>query len=144
MKTKDPDDLLAEMNLSIMPKAFLIAFTIHAAIILGTSFGLYRDWWGWNKEKTAYGFLATPSTINFEKQKVRRAAKEEADKAAAAERAAEREAALKAAEEKKASRPQANAQSGETADNAPGDAKEPELQPLPPAKSFTLDDNFDL
>ena len=66
-KTKDPDDLLQGINQSIMFKGLVIATAIHAVIILGTSFSLYRDW-------GTYGFLATPSTINQAKQKARREA----------------------------------------------------------------------
>ena len=92
MKTKDPDDLVKDTTLSIMPKGLVIAFAIHAVLILGTSIGLYRDWYGANPEKVAYGFLATPSTINNEKQKANRAKEEAARKAAVDAREAERAA----------------------------------------------------
>ena len=136
MKTRDPDDLLKDINRSIMFKGLVIAFTIHAVLILGTSFGLYREW-------GTYGFLATPSTINNEKQKAKRAEEEAARQAAIKQRAEDAAAAQAAAAASGATKapatptpPQGNAPS----DSSP-DTKEPaETPPLPPKRTFDLDD----
>ena len=135
-KTKDPDDLVKDVNLSMMPKGLLIAFAIHAVIIFGTSFGLYRDWWGWNPEKKAYGFLATPSTINHEKQKDKSAAEEAKRQAATAQREAERAANVQAAA---TSAPAKNTAASLTSGNDDLDIAPKEADPLPPKKLDDLD-----
>jgi len=134
-KTKDPDDLLQNINQSIMIKGLLIATAIHAVIILGTSFGLYRDW-------GTYGFLATPSTINNEKQKAKRAAEEAERQAMAAQKAAEREADAKIAATNKTSTATsvgATAPTSTDVDQQSTPSQNLDNETLPPAKEFTLD-----
>ena len=133
-KTKDPDNLLRDINQSIMIKGLLIATAIHAVLILGTSFGLYRDW-------ATYGFLKTPSSINQEKQKVQREKEEAERQAVAAQRAAEREAAAQAAAASKAPAP---TRGGAPSAGADADSQTPTTSPLegetlPPATGFSLD-----
>ena len=136
-KTKDPDDLVKDTNLSVMPKGLLIAFAIHAVIILGTSFGLYRDWVGANPEKVAYGFLATPSKINNEKQKANRAKEEAARKAASDAREAERATAAEAAA---ASAPASKAPAASlTSGNDDLEVSKELGEPMPPARLGDLD-----
>ena len=149
MKTKDPDDLLKDMNHSIMIKGLIIATTIHAVIILGTSFGLYSDWNNptyreLNNNRNL--FFAAPSTINQLKQKERRLAEEVDRAAAAAERAAEQEAKAQAAATNKTStarQPAATSSSRSGNDDLDGPAtpmRDFDKEVLPPAGSFDLND----
>jgi len=130
-KTKDPDDLLQDINKSIMLKGLLIATAIHAVIILGTSFGLYRDW-------GTYGFLARPSTIGREKQREQRAKVEAEQQAMADQRATERAEEAKAAA---ASKSPSRAATPADMDTAPQGAATSPLdgEVLPPATDFSLD-----
>jgi len=138
-KIKDPDNLVKATTLSIMPKGLIIAFVIHAVLILGTSIGLYRDWWGMNPEKVAYGFLATPSTINNERQKANRAAEEAKRQEVVKEREATREANVQAAAASTPARNTAaslsNTDDLETINRELG-------EPLPPARLDDLDPSF--
>jgi len=133
MKTRDPDDLLKGINQTIMIKGLIIATAIHAVIILGTSFGLYREW-------GTYGFLAAPSTINHKKQIETRAAEEAKRKEAAAQRAAESEARAEAAATNKPARSATATQSLSSGNLDLDEPKEPDLGTLPPVRSFSLDD----
>ena len=149
MKTRDPDELLIDINRSTMLKGLLVAFVIHAAIILGTSFGLYSDWWGLGTDangepKKARGFLKTPSAINYEKQLERRAVEEEARKAAVEEKLKENAAKAQEAAEK-AAKDGGGARPASRNDDLDGPAttnrKDPaEEERLPPKASFDLND----
>ncbi len=128
----NPDDLLKNINKSILTKGIIVALIVHAAIVFGTSFGLYRDW-------AEYG-VKKPSTIKQEKKQkqveAEKARREEEIKRKAEEAAiaASNAAPVKATAETKAAAAQSKA--GEGAKGAEGDGaakKPPEIEPLPPA-----------
>ena len=126
----DPDNLLKDINQSIMLKGLTISVLVHAVVIFGTSFSLYKDW-------QEYGVKA-PSYINVEKKKQKREAEEAARIAAAEARDAQRAAdAAKAAESAPASS-NAPSASGTSLRDDPLKALESEI--LPPIKKFELDD----
>ena len=128
----NPDDLLKNINKSILAKGIIVALIVHAAIVFGTSFGLYKDW-------AKYG-VKKPSVIKQEKkqemieaEKLRRE-EEIKRKAEEAAIAASNAAPVKATAETKAAA--AQTKDGEAAAGAGGDGatkKPPEIEPLPPA-----------
>ncbi len=139
-KIKDPDDLLKNVGKSMVAKGIIIALIIHAVVIFGTSFSLYKDW-------RVYG-VKTPSSIKA----IKKAEKIEAEKKARdAEIARKAEAAAVAASnavpvsaEAKASADKAEGTlGGDAADTEPAQQKKaPELEPLPPSDGFELDSSF--
>ena len=137
MAQREPDDLLKTINQSILIKGLIVAAVIHVVVILGTSFGLYRDW-------KVYG-VKSPSAIKQTKQENKREADEAERKAAAEQRAAERDAAVALAESNKATRASANVPANNPSSNVDdltGATKEPEIEVLPPKNSFSLQDDF--
>ena len=133
MPTRDPDDLLKPINQSLMLKGLAIAFAIHAVIIFGTSFSLYKDW-------GAYGFLKTPSAIKALKQEKQREADDAARIAESKRREAEREANAKTAEASKPKTPATSSAKDDLDGPVPGVVKEPEVEPLAPKSNFDLND----
>jgi cytoskeletal protein RodZ len=87
-RARDPDELMADVNRSILSKSLLLSLVVHVALLGLTSFGLYRAW-------AEYGFML-PHEIKEKKQAAAREA-EEARRRAAREAAAE-EAAGETAE----------------------------------------------
>lgn len=77
IRVKDPDELMVEVNRSIVVKTLVVSFLAHFLIIGLTSFSLYADW-------SQYG-------VNWPTE-IKRIKKEEAEKAEQAKRDAERAA----------------------------------------------------
>ncbi len=128
-KENDPARLLEGMNRSIFIKAMLISIVVHLVFVFGSSFGLYKDWSTYGMTSEDYGFH-TPSVIKTIKRDVA-AAKEEAEREQKLkERMAEQQAA--AAEATPAPEP--------TAAVEPETPKAPEIEPMAPKESFSLDD----
>lgn len=147
MTTRDPDELLLAINRSMLMRALAISVAVHAVLVFGTSFSLYRDW-------RSYG-LHAPSEIKRLKRKAEEEAKETARREAAAKRAEEAAAAQAAEGAKPAdgaapattNTPPATAAGTTTPEttastNTPPQA--PEIAPLPPKTSFTLGDDLNL
>ena len=171
--TKKPDELLAGIGKSIMPKAIAYSTVGHVALMVLTSFGLFADWaytetyedpvdGGGTVTRTVRPYLfKAPTTINAGKKKRAQEEEERQRKAAAEAKAAERakaaaEEAAKAAEAAKKN-PQKAASTNATAaaaqqaaagqQPAAGDGKTvtpPEVQPLPPKKGFEYGDDLTL
>lgn len=138
MTPREPDELLFEINRSMLLKALAISLAVHAVLVFGTSFGLYRDW-------SAFG-MHTPSTIKQMKQKAMREADEAERRAAAVKKAEEAKAAEAAATN---APPAAAAVPVQTAETAPAvetlaTPVAPELAPLPPKAGFTLGEDLNL
>jgi hypothetical protein len=132
----NPDDLLKNINKSILTKGIIVALIVHATIVFGTSFGLYRDW-------AEYG-VKKPSTIKQEK-KQKQVEAEKARREEEIKRKAEESAALASnAAPAQASAPaKADAPAGSKAAEAKdGNVKPPEIQPLKPVSTddLSLDD----
>lgn len=133
---KNPDDLLTEINKSIMGKGIAIAVVVTAVVVFGTSFGLYKDW-------AKYG-VKTPSAIKAEK-KAEQVEAEKARREAEIKRKAEEAAAVASnAVPATASAPAKAAQAAAPAGSASEEAaakKPPEVEPLPPASGeISLDE----
>lgn len=135
---KNPDDLLVDINKSIMPKGIAIALALTAIVVFGTSFGLYRDW-------AKYG-LKTPSEIKAEK-KAEQVEAEKARREAEIKRKAEEAAAVSSnAAPAQVSAPAKAAQAAGaapagSASEAAAAKKPPEIEPLPPASGeISLDE----
>ena len=134
---REPDELLAGVRRSILGLALALSAVIHAVVIGGTSFALYRDWAQYGLSSDELGFH-TPSDINLLKAREQRAADDAARQAASEQRAA---AAAAAAAQAASNAPPAAA-------TAPGDpaapVKPPEVEPLPPKTGFTFGDDLEL
>lgn len=132
---REPDQLLFGINRSILAKALLISVGVHAAVLLLTSFGLYKDWAELGLYSEA-GFH-TPSTM----KQVRRDRIREADAQARTEREearrAEQAARALEAEEQRAAAPTPTPSASDATPTPP------EVEPLPP-RPFSLDDLPDL
>lgn len=139
----NPDNLLKEIDKSILAKGLIIALIAHAVVVFGTSFGLYKDW-------AKYG-MKTPSAIKAEKkieqveaEKARREAEIQRKAAEAAIAASNAVPVSVTAETKALSGKAAPADKGAeaAADAGDGAKKPPEVQPLPPASTddLSLDD----
>ena len=133
---KNPDDLLTEINKSIMGKGIAIAVVVTAVVVFGTSFGLYKDW-------AKYG-VKTPSAIKAEK-KAEQVEAVKARRDAEIKRKAEEAAAVASnAVPATASAPAKAAQAAAPAGSASEEAaakKPPEVEPLPPASGeISLDE----
>ena len=133
----NPDDLLKDIDKSILTKGIIIALVVHAIFVFGTSFGLYKDW-------GKYGIKA-PSTIKAEKKQEQAEADKahrEAEiqrKAEAAAIAASNAVPVKATAEVKALSAASKEKATATDDKAA--KKAPEVQPLPPASGeISLDE----
>lgn len=134
---KNPDDLLLEINKSILGKGIAIAVILTAIVVFGTSFGLYKDW-------AKYGVKA-PSAIKAEK-KAEQVEAEKARREAEIKRKAEEAAAIASnSVPATASAPAKAAATDKPAPASNADAssakKPPEIEPLPPASGdISLDD----
>ena len=145
-----PDDLLTGIGKSIMPKALVYSIIAHFVLTVATSVPLFKDW-------TVYG-VKSPSAINAIRAEERRQQEEadrrrKAEEKAAAEAKAEAEAKAKAAEEAKKNPKPAAAATNATATaegaaqpavGADGKVAPPEVQPLPPKKSFEYGEDLSL
>lgn len=126
---KKPDELVAEIDRSILAKALVASIAAHAILMGATSIGLFRDW-------TRYG-VHSPSYINAQKTRERRDAEELQRQQAALEKA-----------KKEAAQASAPAKAADTV--AAEEAKEaekktpPEVQPLPPKTEFKYGDDLTL
>jgi hypothetical protein len=136
MTIREPDELLSNINRSIMLKALAISLVVHAVVVLGTSFGLYRDW-------GTYG-LHTPSTIKQLKQTAAREAEAAARREAAAKKAVAEAEAAKVAATNAPAAPTAAVVPASMTTQTPGDPEAPELAPMPPKTSFTLGEDLNL
>ena len=132
-KNFNPDELLRNIDKSILAKGIIIAVIVHAIVLFGTSLGLYKDWVAY-RDKEPVGLFKKPSTIkNIKKQEQLEA--EKARREAEIQRKAEDAAmaasnAAPASAEAKAAPP---AGSASAAAEAEGAKKPPEVEPLPPA-----------
>ena len=131
---KKPDMLLTDIERSIFAKALVISIIAHTALLGGTSFSLFADWW-------TYG-VHSPSYINAQKSKENKEAEAARRKAAAEEKAAEE--AKKAKTEKAAAPAATNAANAATPAAEDGKVTPPEVDPLPPKKEFQLGDDLSL
>jgi hypothetical protein len=136
---REPDELLAGVRRSILGLALVLSAVIHAVLIGGTSFKLYRDWGTYGLSSDEFGFH-TPSDINQLKTREQRAADEAARKAAAERRAAE---AAAAAAQAASNAPPATAAAAAPATGKPA-VKPPEVEPLPPKTGFAFGEDLDL
>lgn len=141
---KKPDELVAEIDRSILAKALVASIAAHAILMGATSIGLFQDW-------AHYG-VHSPSYINAQKTRERRDAEELQRQQAALEKAkkeaAEAEARKQAAATNKTAQASAPAKAADTV--AAEEAKEaekktpPEVQPLPPKTEFKYGDDLTL
>lgn len=127
MKNFDPDVLLEATSRSTMGTALLLSLAIHACVVFGTSFGLYREW-------KAYG-LHSPSTIKQIKKEQAEQVREVARRQEAEKRAAVAEEDAGKTQKPSASPADPNAEKPPVA---------PELEPLPPKSEFQLGEDFDI
>ncbi len=137
--TIHPDDLLTNIGKSIMGKALLYSLIGHFILTILTSIPLFKDW-------TVYGIKA-PSTINAirteeNRQKAEAERRQKAEEKAAAEAKAATEAKGKAAED--AAKKGGAASPVAATTGADGKIVPPEVEPLPPKKEFSLDDDLSL
>ena len=136
MATSGPDALLEPIQHSVLGLALAASAIIHLVLIVGTSFGLYRDWGEYGLRSDDLGFH-TPAKINLIKNRQQREAEEEERRLASERRAAE----AAAASEKTGS-------AAEAATAAPTDSGNavtaPEVEPLPPKADFTFGDDLTL
>ena len=143
MNQIEPDSLLEKTNRSIFGKAVVVSLVGHLQLCGLTSFGIYKDW-------GAYGFHS-PSTIKMMKKTAEKEQAEKARQEAAAARATQEAVAAKAAaanapaagSDGGAQQPAVKPDASGAAAPAPAGAdsatvKEPEIAPLPRAKSFDL------
>lgn len=133
MTNREPDELLQSISRSILLKALAVSLAIHAVVVFGTSFGLYRDW-------AVYG-VHTPSTIKGLKQKAQKDADEAARRQAAEEKAAAA-AADAATNAPPAAAPSASVTPPPT--EASPTPQAPEVAPMPPKPTFTLGEDLSL
>ena len=130
----NPDNLLKDINQSILTKGIIIALVAHAIVIFGTSFSLYRDW-------AKYG-VKSPSAIKAQKKEEKVAA-DKAKREEEIKRKAEESAALASnAAPAQASAPAKADTPADAKADASGTVKPPEIQPLKPASTddLSLDD----
>ena len=130
----NPDNLLKDINKSILTKGIIIALVAHAIVIFGTSFSLYRDW-------AKYG-VKSPSAIKAQKKEEKVAA-DKAKREEEIKRKAEESAALASnAAPAQASAPAKADTPADAKADASGTVKPPEIQPLKPASTddLSLDD----
>lgn len=144
---KKPDELVVEIEKSIMPKAMTISLIGHLVLMVVTSIGLFCDW-------GTYGFHS-PSYINAEKARLARAEEDAKRKEAAAEKAkkeaAAAEAKKQAAATNVAAKASAPAKGTEATAAKPTVATEgasvkipPEVEPLPPKAEFKYGEDLSL
>ncbi len=93
LKIRDPDELMATVNTSVITRTFILSAILHVVLIGATSFGLYSDW-------SRFGIMM-PAAIRGKKQEIaaeerQKALQEERDRREA-ERRAEAEKAAAAA-----------------------------------------------
>lgn len=139
---KKPDELVVEIERSILGKAILFSVIAHVVLMGVTSIQLFADW-------GTYGFHS-PSYINAEKARIRRAEEDAQRKAAAAEKAKQEAEAAEA--KKKAAATNQTAQAGAPAAKEKGTVAAaevqqktpPEVQPLPPKKEFQYGEDLSL
>jgi len=133
VSAREPDQLLVTINQSIFTKAMLVSVVAHLLFIALTSFALYRDWAEYGIRSDNLGFH-TPSDIkSIKRERVKQQEQAERDAKLQARLQEQRAAATLEAEKKEASPPAAG--SPATAPTAV-----PEVEPLPPKQSFSLDD----
>lgn len=137
---REPDELLAGVRRSILGLALVLSAVIHAVVIGGTSFALYRDWAQYGLSSDEFGFH-TPSDINLLKAREQRAADDAARRAASEQRAA---AAAAAAAQAASNAPPAAAAAPAGAADPAAPVKPPEVEPLPPKTDFTFGDDLEL
>ncbi|MCL1856044.1 MAG: hypothetical protein FWF84_00135 [Kiritimatiellaeota bacterium] len=102
---RDPDTLLIGTRKSMMTQGLLIALAVHAVVLFGTSFGLYKEWGEYGVYSSEHG-IHSPSTIKEIKRQREKAAEEETRKAAQNARKEEQSAmAAKNASDKPAAKP---------------------------------------
>ena len=133
----NPDDLLTGINKSILTKGIVIALIVHAIVVIGTSFGLYKDW-------GTYG-VKTPSAIKqVKKQEQVEKAKAEREAAIARKASDAASVASNAVPAKVSAKVKEPAKSEATPPKGSVSAskvKPPEIEPLPPATGeISLDD----
>ena len=140
---KEPEDLLVNVERSIMPRALSVSLIAHVAVVLLTSFSLYAAWVQYGIYREEYGFM-TPANIRTLKKDVEKK-KQEADRKARAD--AEVAKIRKKEDAKQASDEGKKPSSGDSGAKAPTDEEAPpvkEPQKLPRKKSISLDDAPDL
>lgn len=139
-----PDELLKNIERGTFSAAIFVSLALHAVLLGATSLSLFRDW-------TEYG-VHSPSWINAEKTKARKAAEEAKRKEDAEKKAAEEEAkaaemrasATNAAQKAVAAAPEKE-KTPAAAEAAEPEAKTPpEIKPLPPKKNFEYGDDLSL
>jgi len=131
---KKPEELVAEIERSILGKALLVSILAHAVLLVGTSSQLFADW-------TKYG-VHSPSYINGVKTQERKDA-ETAERKAAAEKKTKEEAA-KAAAGGTNKTAQVTAQVKTVAASEVEQKTPPEVKPLPPKKDFEYGEDLSL
>lgn len=131
------DSLLVNIGRSIVFKATVISIILHAALMGGTSIGLFKDW-------QVYG-IKSPSQINAIRTAERKEAEEKKRKAEAAEKAKKEAAAAEEARKVAATNKVQSAAAPAAAGELTKDGKKPpEVQPLPPKKDFEYGDDLSL
>ena len=145
----DPDSLLANIGKSILGPAIVIAVVAHVAVLLLTSFGLYRDWATYGLSSQDYGFHTPTKIKQIKKDRAQAEAeqkrKEELDRKIKEEAKAEEAAATGGAatnQAASASAPAKAASAAPAAGKPAGDKKvtPPEIEPLAPATEASIDD----
>jgi len=103
LRVRDPDELLAGVNRSILGRALVISVVAHAALFGFSSFSLYEDWAKYGVWREDYKFV-TPADIReiqkIEREKEAEAKREEAAEARKQERLKDAEAAKKSEKDK--------------------------------------------
>jgi DNA-directed RNA polymerase subunit RPC12/RpoP len=113
--TRDPEELMGEINTSIITKGVVVSLLIHLIVVGLTSFGLYADW-------AEYGFML-PVEIKAEKKRIADEERKEKLAAARKKKEEERKAAI-AAKEEAAKKKAANTKSAKPADSKAGDTED--------------------
>ncbi len=134
---RDPERLLDSINKSIFVKALLMSTVVHLIFVLGSSFSLYKDWAEYGISSEDNGFH-TPSKIKAIKRNMAEQKEEEERQQKLEERLEQQRA--EAAEAEANATPEAEAPAepeGNAGDETP---KPPEIEPMEPKGSFSLDD----
>lgn len=137
-EAREPEELLEGVNRSIFMKALVISVVVHVVFTGATSFSLYGKWAEHGMFHEDYGLLS-PSEIREIEQEARKEAREQ-------ERNAEMEARIEERRQQADLEMEDEEEDAGTEDAAtpePGDDAEPEapeVEPLPPAEGFSLDD----